>query len=327
VSQEAAAESRILIVDDDPQMIRVLSQALKGIGKVYFTTRANDAYPIAQSVVPDLILLDIEMPEKDGFDVCQELRLDPALEGVPILYVTGHTDAATEALALSCGAIDFITKPPHIEVVKARVKNYLSLKHQSDQLRSLSMMDGLTGIANRRALDKALLQEWRRACRNRNPMTLLMIDVDHFKAYNDTHGHLVGDACLKAIATTLARAVNRPGDLVARYGGEEFVLLLPDCPQEKGEGIAEQVRADVESLRVVDEEARPLPSVTISIGLANGEQLCARATHCWRQHESAVAYPDCGVEPKMLLMAADRALYQAKERGRNRVVKFTPDEG
>ena len=302
-------ESRILLVDDDPGTIRVLVQILRDLGRIHFTTQGSEALELALSVVPDLILLDIEMPDRHGLVVCEEIKREPDLADVPILFVTSHTDRQLEVRALQAGAIDFIAKPPHPEVVRARVSNYLALKHQTTQLRMLSMLDGLTGISNRRAFDKAIQNEWRRACRDDQPLALLMLDVDHFKRYNDSHGHQAGDDCLRAVAACLAARVRRPGDMAARYGGEEFVCLFPNCTLEHALELAERIRAEVSDLRAARPDLIPAP-VTVSIGVAERALLEGHGRDCWHLP---------GLEPAHLIELADHALYLAKQGGRNRV--------
>lgn len=314
----AFPEPRILLVDDDPGTIRVLVQILKDLGKIYFTTQGAETLPLALAVMPDLILLDIEMPDRHGLEVCEEIKSEPALADVPILFVTAHTDRNLEARALQAGAIDFIHKPPHPEVVKARVSNYLALKHQTAQLRMLTMLDGLTGISNRRAFDKAIVNEWRRALRNAKPMSLLMVDVDHFKRYNDTHGHQAGDDCLRAVAGCLKSKIRRPGDIVARYGGEEFICLLPDCALDYGLEVAEAIRREVAELATVQPDATFAP-VTVSIGLAAFSLLCESASAAWREESANGPSEPCRFEPDRLIELADKALYKAKQGGRNRV--------
>jgi diguanylate cyclase (GGDEF)-like protein len=317
---EPSMQSKILIVDDDPGTVRVLAQILKALGKVYVTTHSQDAVTLAQSTIPDIILLDIEMPEQDGFAVCEQLIADPVLKDVPILFVTARDDLETEARALRTCALDFIHKPPHPEIVRARVSNYLMLKHQRDRLRRLSLTDGLTGIANRRAFDQAIVQEWRRACRRDTPLLVLLLDVDEFKAFNDTHGHQMGDACLRAIATVLERNTKRPGDMAARYGGEEFALLLPDCSFTDGLQIAEQIRRQVAALHVSnDADERLAGPITISIGVAVSDQLSTQDSVCGGRSDTETDLGPRDINPRQLIESADQALYKAKRSGRNQV--------
>lgn len=298
----------ILVIDDDPGIIRALTQILKGLAKVYFTTKGAEAAKLALACQPDLIMLDIEIPDLNGFEVCKLLKSDPLLSHIPILHVTAHTDLDTEALALSSGAIDFIHKPPHPAVVRARVSNYLAMKLQNDQLRMLSATDGLTGIANRRIFDETLHNEWLRTCRNNIPLSLLMIDVDHFKRYNDCYGHLAGDECLIAVAQLISSSIRRPGELVARYGGEEFVVLAPHCNAEQAVNLAEIIRTKIANQAINHEASDTEAVVTISIGVA-----------CSSAFEQGLTDNINAPEAIDLLKLADEALYNAKTLGRNRV--------
>jgi PleD family two-component response regulator len=218
---------RLLVVDDDVGAVRLLTSVVQEFGEVFFATNGEDAVAMVFDKRPDLVLLDAEMPGMDGFAACEAIKRDPVFADLPILFVTAHSDMDIETTALGLGAVDFITKPISPPIVKARVKTHLALKQRTDELHRLAGVDGLTGIANRRTFDTALDNEWRRACRAKSPMSLLMIDVDHFKRYNDHYGHQAGDDCLRTVAGALAAALHRSGELVARYGGEEFAIILP----------------------------------------------------------------------------------------------------
>lgn len=304
-------EPCILVIDDDPGIVRVLIQILKGMGKIHFTTKGTEAVKLALECKPDLIMLDIEMPDINGIEVCKQLKSDPVLNNIPILHVTAHTDLETEALALSSGAIDFIHKPPNPAVVRARVRNYLAMKQQNDKLRLLSSLDGLTGIANRRIFDETLDHEWLRTCRNGFPLSLLMIDVDNFKSYNDLYGHLAGDECLITIAQILKSCVKRPGELVARYGGEEFVVLAPHCSADQALKLAEMIRSEIVSKAINHEASDTEAFITISIGVA-----CSTTFDLGLHEGQASSNLTKAVD---LLQLADKALYNAKKLGRNRV--------
>lgn len=313
---EQHQESRIMIVDDDPGTIRVLAEILKEVGKIHFTTRGADALALAQTALPDLILLDVEMPDLDGFAVCEQLKRDPHFRDVPIMFVTSHEDMEMESRALTSGAIDFIHKPPHPMVVKARVMNYLALKHQTERLKMLSMVDGLTGIANRRAFDEALKIEWRRAYRNEYPLSLLMLDVDYFKRYNDHYGHQAGDDCLRALGRVFSDTVKRPGEMVARYGGEEFVVMLPDCPLDEACILGEMLCAGVRKLDMEHSTSDAAKVVTVSIGAS-----CLQPGR--EQLNDSIDRGERPLHALDLLVSADHALYQAKNLGRNRVARCT----
>jgi diguanylate cyclase (GGDEF)-like protein len=298
---KSTPEARIVVVDDDPGTVLVLANVLKGLGKVYLATRSVDAVTLALRVEPDLVLLDVEMSDADGFAVLQELRTHAQLADTLVLFVTSHGAPEIEARALSGGAIDFIEKPVHAEVVRARVRNYLVLKQQSDQLRRWSMLDGLTGLTNRRAFDVALDQEWARAATYGEPLGLVLCDIDYFKRFNDVYGHPTGDACLQSVAAVLYDGAASPRAVAARYGGEEFALLLPGVTAADAVRVAEGLCAAVSALDVPHAGSHVSSHVTLSLGVA-------------------LLTPVPGSRPGVLVRAADDALYQAKEMGRNRVV-------
>ncbi|WP_448202787.1 diguanylate cyclase [Azospirillum sp. sgz302134] len=292
--------SKILVVDDIPSNVHVLSRILKDDHDIYFATDGTKALDLVQARLPDLVLLDIMMPGMDGYEVCKRIKADPTTRDIPVIFISAKSEVEDETYGLEAGAIDFITKPISPPIVKARVRNHLLLKRQTDTLRALSFIDGLTGIANRRRFDEALLREWRRCSRSHLPLSLIMLDVDHFKAYNDHYGHQAGDECLRAVAALLAEQVKRPGDLVARYGGEEFVCLLPETDAEGAVRVAERLREAVAEQRLPHAVSPVAPHVTISLGVAS-------------------ATPVADAPPDSLTQLADRLLYDAKRAGRNRV--------
>ena len=313
--EDTGLDARILIVDDDPGGVRVLANLLREHARILVTTRGAEAMTLARSARPDLVLLDIEMPDADGISLCSELRAYPETADALVLFVTSLGDARIESEALAAGAIDFIHKPVRPEIVRARVANYLSLKRQADHLRRLTMIDELTGVANRRAFDVGIAREWARAARTGESLTLIMADVDHFKQFNDRYGHPAGDACLQAVAGALARHARRPSDLVARYGGEEFALLLPDCPPWKGRDIAASLLAEVAGLRIAHAGSSVASHVTVSLGVAS--QIPSQAwTEAQPAPDATKARAPTGTES--LIGAADAALYRAKHGGRNR---------
>ena len=249
---------------------------------------------------PDLILLDIMMPGMDGFEVCERLKSNPITADIPVIFVTALNEMEDEAKGLDVGAIDYIRKPFSLPIVAARVKNHLELKQHRDLLRNLSSMDGLTGIANRRRFDETLEKEWHRAARASVPISIVMIDVDSFKAYNDHYGHVAGDECLRVVAQVLQTCFARSSDLVARYGGEEFAAILPGT-DEPGAAIAAQKAVDEMRYREIEHVRSAAADVlTVSAGVAS-------------------TIPTPGSSREFLIQAADRMLYQAKTEGRNRV--------
>ena len=290
---------RLLVVDDQPANIQAVYQAFSADHQVLMATGGEQALKVAVTKQPDLILLDVVMPGMDGHEVCQRLKADPATRDIPVIFVTGHSDEAAETMGLSLGAVDFISKPINPAIVRARVKTHLTLKAQADMLRQYVYIDGLTGVRNRRSFDEQLASEWGRAMRDATALSVVMIDVDFFKRYNDHYGHLAGDACLRSVASALRQATKRPGDLVARYGGEEFACLLPGTPLEGALVVAQQMGAGVEALGLAHAASSVGPSVTVSLGVCSIHG---------REPGSAHA----------LLLAADAQLYRAKASGRNR---------
>jgi diguanylate cyclase (GGDEF)-like protein len=315
--------ARLLIVDDDPTSIEVLDHALEGVGEVRCATSGADALALLAQYPIDLVLLDAQMPGMDGFATCHAMQRQ--YPDLPIIFVTVASDFGNEIRALEAGASDFISKPINPPVVRARVGVHLKLKAHIDLLRSLSGRDPLTGVANRRALDERLIQEWRRAARHQQPLSLLMIDVDYFKAYNDHYGHTHGDRCLHQVAQMLAATVTRAGDLVARYGGEEFTVLLAGSPLAVAVALAEKIRAAVHALDIPHARSTAVPRVTVSIGAASlfPTPLPDSAT------PPDVA-PLTSGEPSGFALArtlfdqADQALYAAKAAGRDRVSVYEP---
>ncbi|PQJ95179.1 diguanylate cyclase domain-containing protein [Chromatium okenii] len=292
--------STILIVDDVPNNIEILLGALERDYDTQFATSGAEALELIKSELPDLILLDVMMPGMDGYEVCRRLKDTPATQNIPIIFVTARDAIRDQEHGFNLGAVDYITKPYEISLLRARVRTHITLKRKSDLLETLVALDGLTGIPNRRRFDETLCIEWRRAIREQVPLALIMADVDQFKNYNDFYGHGAGDDCLRDVATCLVEAVRRPGDLAARYGGEEFAVILPDCDSTGAQYVAEQFRALVINRGIPHLRSSVANHVTISAGVA-------------------ACIPAVADAPEELLKTADLALYQAKWNGRNRV--------
>lgn len=297
---EVQARPRLLVVDDQPINIQTLYQIFQADHEVFMATSGAQALEFCQRHrLPDLILLDIVMPGMDGLEVCRRLKEDPLTADVPVIFVTGLSRPEEETVALEVGAVDFISKPVNPAVVRARVRTHLTLKAQSDRLRELAFLDGLTGIANRRHFDEALDIEWRSAIRCGEPLALLLIDIDHFKRYNDHYGHQAGDACLQAVAAAISRHAARPHDLAARYGGEEFACLLAGSTLAGAQAKARAIGLEVERLQLPHADSPAATHVTVSVGVA-------------------VSLPAPDGAAHQLVAQADAALYQAKADGRNR---------
>jgi diguanylate cyclase (GGDEF)-like protein len=305
--ERESAKPFILVVDDSPDNVRVLYEILKDDFEICGATTGADALEICLSRPPDVILLDVNMPGMDGHEVCRRLKSFELTREIPIIFVTALDSPQAEAQALGEGASDFISRPFHEQVVKARVRNQITLKLQGDTLRSLAMTDGLTGIANRRRFDEALAEECRRATRDRSSLSLVVLDVDRFKGFNDEYGHLAGDRCLKVIASTIKTLTRRPGDLVARYGGEEIVVLLPRADSGFASQVARKAVVMIEALHVTHSGNIDCGGVvTVSAGVVTFRP------------------PDQPLNPEALVAAADQMLYEAKRSGRNRVVSWVP---
>lgn len=290
---------RLLVVDDQPANIQALYQAFNEGHQVLMATGGEQALRLAATKRPDLVLLDVVMPGMDGHEVCRRLKADEATRDTPVIFVTAHNDEAAETTGLALGAVDFISKPINPAVVRARVKTHLTLKAQADLLREWVYVDGLTGVRNRRYFDEGLASEWSRAMRDGTALSLVMIDVDLFKRYNDHYGHQAGDDCLRRVAQALRGCLKRPGDLVARYGGEEFVCLLPGTPLEGAMVLAGQLHQAVAGLGLPHAQSTVSDRLSISLGV------CSKPA-------------GSGGSAAAMLGEADAQLYRAKTEGRNR---------
>jgi diguanylate cyclase (GGDEF)-like protein len=302
----------ILLVDDDPAAIQLMGRILQREASLRFASNGEDALRLAKKQTPDLVVLDADMPGMSGFQVCVALKHEPGLVDVPIIFVTSHRDEVFEVRGFDLGASDFIVKPVNPKLVVARVRAQLRAKRMADQLRHLATVDALTGIANRRRFDEVLETEWLRARRTQQPLALVMVDIDHFKQFNDHYGHPAGDTCLQAIAHALQSTCRRPGDLVARHGGEEFMMLLPDTDMSGAEHVAQRLLDAVLALEIPHADSVTSRYVTISAGLACYEPV--------RLRELTDTQPRLQVKAaaQSLVEAADRALYLAKKEGRTR---------
>jgi two-component system, cell cycle response regulator len=310
---EVAGETPlILVVDDNPDNLEIISTRLRFRGyDVEVAERGEEAITKVHQAEPDLILLDIMMPDMDGYEVARRIRGEQNLPYIPIIVVTARDSTEDKVTGLDAGADDYLTKPINFPELEARVRSMLRIKRLQDQLEEknreleqLSIRDGLTGLFNHRHLHELLSDEYERSRRTGEPISVVMFDLDRFKEVNDTHGHQAGDRVLMELADILRESA-REIDKLGRYGGEEFMAILPDSDPEAGLTFAERVREMVENQRFEIQEHEPL-HMTISAGVA--------------------AYPDDEVDgPRRLVHFADLALYSAKKNGRNRVLRFTPD--
>ncbi|MFC1750004.1 diguanylate cyclase domain-containing protein [Pseudomonadota bacterium] len=298
---------KLLIVDDVPVNIEVLAGLLEQpMYQILKAGSGQEAINITREQQPDLILLDVSMPEMDGYQVCSQLKHDPLTRDIPIIFVTANVDEDSETQGLEMGAVDYITKPIRPAILQARVRTHLELKRQRDVLALKCDLDALTTIANRRLFDETLYKEWARAQRDGHSIALIMADVDYFKSLNDEHGHLVGDECLKQIASALDFATERPTDLAARYGGDEFACVLPNTDIEGAVSVAEKIRQSIIALEITFMVSHIKKRLTMSLGVA-----CIT--------------PSKENSYKTLIDSADKALYSAKKKGRNNVFSHVRD--
>lgn len=289
-------EPVVLIVDDVASNVEVLANILKEKYQIKIAQSGEKALELALKYpLPDIILLDIEMPSMDGFEVLKELKINSITKSIPVIFVTSHDATAQEEKGLLEGAVDYITKPIRPIIVKARIKTHLTIKEQYDKLIYAASHDQLTALYNRHHLNEEGGRKFSRALRYQDRLSVIMLDIDHFKEINDTYGHLVGDTILKEVAKTLNTS-KRNEDFASRFGGEEFVILLDNCALEDAHNKAEILRKNIEAL---------LPQnvvVTASMGVAE------------------LSFAHSSFED--LLKDADKALYEAKASGRNKVISF-----
>lgn len=293
------SRARLLVVDDQQINVQALYRALSGEHQIFVATHGEQALLLCQEKLPDMVLLDVVMPGIDGFEVCRRLKADSRTADIPVIFVTASSDEAAETHGLALGAVDFISKPISPAIVRARVRTHLSLKAHADLLRQMALMDGLTGVWNRRAFDGRVQSEWLRARRSAQALSLVLIDIDFFKRYNDHYGHQAGDDCLRRVARVLASLLNRPADMLARYGGEEFVCVLPETDATGALEVATRLERGIRAEAMPHTASDVGPLLTVSLGVA-----------------TALVSAESSVEA--LLACADANLYRAKSEGRGR---------
>ncbi|WP_142663891.1 diguanylate cyclase [Paracoccus laeviglucosivorans] len=300
VSVDAARKATVLIVDDEVSNIEIMNEALGDQYDVSFAISGEQALESVHDIMPDLVLLDVVMPGIQGFDVCRRLKQDPLLADIPVIFITGLNDTDDEVLGLSIGAIDYVTKPVHPLTLRNRVRNHIELKQLRDQLAEMAVTDALTGLHNRRKLDGLMKEAVKTHAGEGRWLSLIMLDIDFFKQFNDTYGHQNGDNCISMVASALHRATRRASGHSARYGGEEFCCVLMDCSPDQAQAVAEEIRDHVHQLRIPHERSQVSPFVTISIGVASAQAREDSAPNDW-------------------VKAADAQLYRAKSAGRDRI--------
>ena len=289
----------ILVVDDMTTTLLLIHDLLKDTYEVKIAKSGTKALEILESPNDiDLILLDIEMPDINGYDVCKRIKNNETIKNIPIIFITGRTSQEDEEYGLNLGAIDYITKPFNKAIVKLRIKNYLDLKIKNDMLEKLSMYDGLTNIRNRRFFDETFEKTFNEIKRDKKSLAVLMIDIDFFKPYNDNYGHGQGDETLRKVAKALEKTIKRASDFVARYGGEEFVILLKDINKDGVEAVANNLLNAIRELKITHEFSKIENYVTVSIGVS------------YYNSSSDITKLE-------LLLKADETLYNVKNSGRN----------
>jgi diguanylate cyclase (GGDEF)-like protein len=290
----------ILVIDDEAVVFDVIEAFLEDSYDLSYADNGQQGLIMARSEPPDLILLDIGMPDINGYELCWMLKSNPDTESIPVVFVTAFGSAEDEAAGLAAGAVDYISKPINPAVLKARVRTQMELKLQRDYLQMLVYQDALTDLPNRRGFEDTLNREWRRAARYRSPLSLVAIDLDAFRRYNDEYGHLAGDKCLRTVARHLKNVLHRAGDYLVRYEGQKFLALLADTPFTAIGLLAERFRAEVEAMAVPHNAGNDRQIVTVSVG-------------------AVTVIPDHRQPPASLLAAAESLLLEIKQAGGNAV--------
>lgn len=299
---------RILVVDDSPVNTELMAQALIENYEIFIANSGAEALSIAQQIpAPDIILLDLNMPDMSGYEVAKQMQLEESTRNIPVIFLTTLSDTENETYGLHSGAVDFISKPFDLPGAAEKIKYHLALKHYREILSITGDTDALTQIPNRRRFDEMLAIEIRKAKRNNTPLSVIKIDIDCFKQYNETYGHLAGDDCLQEIALTLKKVLKRAGDLTARWGGQEFACLLPDTNSKGAAHVAENLSKAVLNLRIPHLTSPIAKVVTLSLGVATAIRSAENSGE------------DLFEE---LIDHAQAALIEAKERGRNRVFVY-----
>jgi diguanylate cyclase (GGDEF)-like protein len=293
-------KATILIVEDNPMNLKVLDTIVSNKYDTVLATTGTEAIEKAKSNDVDLILLDIMLPELDGYTVCKILKDSDYCKSTPIIFVTALNSHEDELKGLECGGVDFITKPFSAPIVMARIDTHLKLRQRTKELCKLATVDPLTSIANRRAFDENIKLEWKKSMIELTPLSIVMIDADHFKIYNDSYGHQKGDVCIQEIAKAIEEALDTDKNLVARYGGEEFVVILTECDKECAMQSAKRIKDSIYNANIPYDKSPISDRVTVSIGIST----CT---------------PSKNIDTKTLIDNADKALYVSKNSGRDKI--------
>ena len=315
---EINIKNSVLIVDEEEADLIELTQILNKDYTVYAAKNGKDAVETAKVCLPDIILMDILMPEMDGYEVIRNLRDNEETRTIPIIIISGLSNSAEEEKGLTLGACDYIAKPFRPSIIKLRVQNHILLSKQLNMVKTLSLTDALTVMFNRRGFDSRLQQEWNRAKRDKTALALFIADIDNFKNYNDTYGHLQGDEALKAIAKVFETTLKRAVDFSARWGGEEFAALLPSTNFQGALNIAEELRKNIEKteIKLIDVCVSENTNVTVSVGL--------NIFFPKKKIQSGIPLGNSIINTSIqdFVNGADIALYTAKKNGKNRVCVF-----
>lgn len=290
------SDARVLIVDDDVLNQQILKSILEDEYSTFVVSSGREAIEFCHCNLPDLVVMDVQMPEMDGWTACKIMQSSINLRDIPVVFATSMDTVDAEINSWNAGGVDFLVKPVASVSLLNRVKIHLTLKFQTDMLKRLAFKDGLTHLYNRRYLEDSLPKELALSRRNKSHLSVIMIDIDYFKHYNDTYGHLKGDECLQQVANAINDVVLRPTDIVARYGGEEFVCVLPNTDEQGARVISRSVQEAIDKIRIPHLDSR-FGVVTVSMGLATTT--------------------DFGNDSKELLDLADSRLHKAKLNGRN----------
>jgi len=297
----------VLIVDDQETTIAALKKILREEYEIYTSLSGADGIKAAEKHLPDVILLDILMLEMDGYAVISALKKSCITKDIPVIFISALSSDANEERGLALGAADYITKPFSPAIVKLRLRNQIKMLDQLRTIEKLGMIDQLTELPNRRSFENRMNSEWARALREQTPISLLIIDLDRFKNYNDTYGHLQGDVALQVFAKFFASTLKRPTDFIARWGGEEFIAILPNTDMHGASEMAEQIRKCAENIIIPGHESEPV-CLSVSIGVNSFSPAAFERSQYGTINE--------------FMSKADKALYNAKNLGRNRVCIF-----
>lgn len=291
---------RVLIVDDYQGNLDTLTAGLEDVYSITCTPSPKEALVLSKTQVFDIILSDVLMPEMSGYMLCEAIKKESLNQETPFIFVTALDQTSEESKGLALGAVDYITKPYSLAIVRARIQNHLELYRTRDALKALSLIDSLTGLPNRRHFEQVYSYQWMVAQRHGRPITVALVDIDYFKQYNDGFGHQKGDECLQSVGKALASVCHRSMDFVARYGGEEFVIVLCDTDTAGAVLVGQTLLNSVRQLAIETAPDTPISVVSISIGMAS-------------------CYPVGTEDPNFLINLADQQLYKAKRSGRDRI--------